>query len=92
MALPEGVRCYAIAASTGKKACDLLGDGMVPVNSALGRHEDPGLSLSFAASRQWVGFGMNHWEMLSHRAVYAQIKRWMASSRRRSKGHVAVGA
>jgi pimeloyl-ACP methyl ester carboxylesterase len=80
--LPEGVRCYAIAANVGKKetrACDLLGDGMVPVSSALGRHEDRPRTLSFAPSHQWIGHGMNHWEMLSKPAVYAQIKRWIAS-------------
>lgn len=90
--LPEGVRCYAIAANIGKKAGGLFGDGMVPVNSALGRHGDPGRTLSFAPSRQWVACGMNHWGMLSQPAVYARIKRWLASPRRRSKRHAAVGA
>ena len=77
--LPEGVRCYAIAANIGKKAGDLLGDGLVPVNSALGRHDDPKLTLSFAPSRQWIGYGMNHWNLLSKTSVYKQIKRWLAS-------------
>jgi PGAP1-like protein len=83
--LPEGVQCYAIAANVGKKAGDLFGDGMVPVNSALGRHEDPGLTLSFAPSRQWVGYGMNHWDLLSEPAVYEQIRRWIASPRKPSR-------
>jgi hypothetical protein len=82
--LPEGVRCYAIAANVGKKTGDLFGDGMVPVNSALGRHEDPGLTLSFAPSRRWVGYGMNHWDLLSQPAVYKQIRRWLASPRKPS--------
>ncbi len=87
--LPEGVRCYAIAANIGKRANDLFGDGMVPVDSALGRHENPGMTLSFAPSRQWVGYGMNHWEMLSQPAVYAHIRRWLAVPRRKpSKRHV----
>jgi len=90
--LPEAVRCYAIAANVGKKGGDLFGDGMVPVSSALGRHEDPGLTLSFAPSRKWVGYGMNHWEMLSQPAVYAQIRGWMASPRKPPKGHVPVRA
>ena len=77
--LPEGVECYAIAANIGKRAGALFGDGMVSVNSALGRHEDPGLTLSFAPSRQWVGYGMNHWDLLSQPAVYKQIRRWMES-------------
>jgi len=79
--LPEGVSCYAIAANLADKGGNLFGDGMVPVNSALGRHEDPRLALSFASSRQWVGYGMNHWDLLSHAAVYAQVKRWIAAPR-----------
>lgn len=78
--LPERVGCYAIAANIGKKSGDLFGDGMVPLNSALGRHEDPRRTLSFAPSRQWVGYGMNHWDLLSRPAVYEQIRRWIAAS------------
>jgi hypothetical protein len=81
--LPRGVRCYAIAGTTGKKGGDLsgelLGDGLVGLNSALGRHNDPRLSLSFAKSREWVGYGMNHWDLLSHPAVYDQIRNWLAA-------------
>jgi hypothetical protein len=83
--LPGGVRCYAIAANVGKKAGDLFGDGMVPVDSALGRHDDPGLTLSFAPSRRWVGYGMNHWDLLSRPAVYERIRRWLASPREPSR-------
>ena len=43
--LPKGVACYAIAATTaaspGAVKDLLLGDGLVPVASALGRHKDP---------------------------------------------------
>ena len=83
--LPKGVRCYTIATTTGKKVGDLgdefLGDGLVPLNSALGRNNDPRRTLSFAKSRQWVGYGMNHWDLLSHPAVYEQIRNWLASER-----------
>jgi pimeloyl-ACP methyl ester carboxylesterase len=71
--LPENVKCYAIAATTGR----FLGDGVVPVDSALGRHKDPRRTLSFAKSRQWVGYGMNHFDLLSEPAVYQRIKRWL---------------
>lgn len=74
--LPEGVCCYAIAANIGKRAGSLLGDGLVPVNSALGRHEDHRLTLSFAPSQLWIGYGMNHWNLVSRPAVYEQIRRW----------------
>ncbi len=80
--LPKGVLCYAIAATTGKRADDfgerLLGDGIVPVNSALGRHDDPALSLPFPASRQWIAYGTNHQELLSQPAVTAQVRRCLA--------------
>jgi pimeloyl-ACP methyl ester carboxylesterase len=82
--LPEGVACYTIAANIGTKTTDLFGDGMVPANSALGRHEDPKLTLSFPLSRQWVGYGMNHLDLLSDRSVSKQIKCWFASLRSRA--------
>lgn len=47
--------------------------------AALGRHEDPQLTLSFAPSRQWVGYAMNHWNLLNRPTVYKQIKRWLES-------------
>ena len=79
--LPEKVQCYAMAAATGKKAggfTSLLGDGLVPVDSALGRHKDPRLTLAFPKSRQWVGYGMSHFDLLNDPAVYEQIKQWLA--------------
>ena len=51
---------------------------MVPLNSALGRHDDPARSLSFPEDRQWIGYGMNHWDLLNRLAVYQQIARWLA--------------
>jgi len=79
--LPKGVRCYAIAATTGKRAGDLkdrlLGDGLVPVDSALGRHSDPALSLAFPASRLWVGYDMNHLALCNHPAVNERVRNWL---------------
>ncbi len=80
--LPAGARCYAIAATTGKRGdrgAPLPGDGLVPVDSALGRHERPDLTLSFAKSRQWIGHGMDHFELLNRPEVYARIRRWLGS-------------
>jgi len=86
--LPEGVQCFAIAATTGKRAGDLgdrlLGDGLVPVASALGRHADPRLALSIPESRQWIGYGMSHLDLLSHPDVYAEMRRWLASGSART--------
>ena len=81
--LPEGVACYAIAATTGKTAGDLsdrlIGDGIVPLASALGRHANPRLALTFDESRQWVAYGTSHLDLLSRPEVYAQIRRWLAA-------------
>ena len=81
--LPAGVAYYAIAASTGKTEGDLsdrlIGDGIVPLASALGRHANPKLALTFDPSRQWVAYGTNHLDLLSRPEVYAQIKEWLAA-------------
>ena len=82
--LPEGVACFAIGATTGKTASDLsgrlLGDGIVPLASALGRHANPRLALPLDESRQWVAYGTNHLDLLNRTDVYAQIKRWLTTS------------
>jgi hypothetical protein len=79
--LPAHVRCYAAAASIGAQAGDLkdrlLGDGLVPLDSALGRHADPLRTLAFAEDRQWVGHGMTHLDLLSRAEVYATLRRWL---------------
>lgn len=80
--LPAGVRCGAIAASLGAQGGmlkeKLLGDGLVPLDSALGRHADPARALAFPPDRQWVGYGMNHLDLLDRAEVYAQLKEWLS--------------
>jgi hypothetical protein len=92
--LPEGVECYAMAATTGKRPDDLagriLGDGIVPVASALGRHQDPARALSIPESQRWLGCGMNHWDLLSRSETYEQIRRWLDLSGK--SGDVAQAA
>jgi pimeloyl-ACP methyl ester carboxylesterase len=81
--LPDGVRCYTIGATTGKEAGDLrnqlLGDGLVPLRSALGYHMDPNLALPFPESQQWIGYAMSHLDLLHRREVYEQMRQWLAS-------------
>jgi pimeloyl-ACP methyl ester carboxylesterase len=80
--LPERISCYAIAATTGKAAGDLsdrlIGDGIVPLASALGHHANPKLALTFDDSRRRIVYGINHLDLLSRPEVYAQIKQWLA--------------
>jgi pimeloyl-ACP methyl ester carboxylesterase len=79
--LPTGTRCYALAASIGEKTGDLkdrlLGDGLVPLDSALGRHKNAARTLDFPEHRQWVGYGMNHLDLLNRPEVFAQLKAWL---------------
>jgi pimeloyl-ACP methyl ester carboxylesterase len=79
--LPANVACCTIAASLARKsgalAERLLGDGLVPLASALGKHEDASRQLAFPKDRQWIGHGMNHLDLLDRKEVYAQIRRWL---------------
>lgn len=81
--LPAGVACFAVAATlagagSSQTASDaLLGDGLVPLPSALGQHADPARCLDFPPERQWVAAGTGHIALLHSPQVYAQIKRWL---------------
>lgn len=78
--LPEGVQCYAIGATTGATAGDLqdqlLGDGLVPLHSALGYHRDPARMIAFPEANRWIGYNMNHMDLLERSDVYEQIRQW----------------
>ncbi|OZC04407.1 esterase/lipase family protein [Rubricoccus marinus] len=82
--LPEGVACYAVAASTASReravvqplAARTVGDGLVPVPSALGEHEDPSRVLAFAESL--LVPGAHHFQLLSRPEVTAALARWLA--------------
>jgi len=80
--LPEKVQCYAVAATLGKRrdllSERLLGDGLVPLTSALGHHKKPDRALGFAKSHQWIGYEMGHLELLSRPEVYAPLRDWLA--------------
>ncbi len=80
--LPAGTPCFAIAASASKEGGEiirnLLGDGLVPVASALGRHKNKMRDLAFPLDRQWIGYGMNHMDLLSATPVYEKIRAWLA--------------
>ncbi|MDT0633089.1 hypothetical protein [Rubrivirga litoralis] len=80
--LPPGVACYVVAATTGDGrggARDrTVGDGLVPLDSALGRHADPARDLGVPPERQWVAVGRSHLDLLSDDAVTARLASWLA--------------
>ena len=82
--LPKDVRCHAVAATLGKQrgllGDRLVGDGLVPLESALGRHGDRSRSLRFPRERRWIGYEMGHLELLHRPEVYAQLRAWFAET------------
>ena len=80
--LPERTRCYAIAGNLGPAADSLksrlIGDGLVPVASALGRHREPDRHLHFAPDRQAVVTRTGHLDLLSSAEVYDLLRGWLA--------------
>jgi len=82
--LPARTQCYALAATLGSRRSlvseRLVGDGLVPLDSALGRHPKAAHSLRFPKDRQWVGYGMGHLELLNRPEVYSQLHAWMQES------------
>jgi hypothetical protein len=89
--LPAGVACHTVAATTflpGDGVLEpvrqalsrsLVGDGLVPLDSALGQHADARRCLAFAPENQWLAHGMNHMALLSRPEVGRQLVRWLAA-------------
>jgi pimeloyl-ACP methyl ester carboxylesterase len=79
--LPQGVDCYALVATLGTRrgpvADRVIGDGLVPLDSALGQHRDPLRTLAIPKQRQWIGYEMGHLELLSRPEIYAQLRGWL---------------
>ena len=81
--LPKNIQCYSIATSisvneSSKLANDVVGDGLVTIHSALGKHKDKNLNLDFAEDHQWTGGNIGHMQLLSDSKVYEVIKNWMS--------------
>jgi pimeloyl-ACP methyl ester carboxylesterase len=79
--LPEGVACYTVAATTAAKRSALtdrlIGDGLVPLHSALGVHDLVRRNLVFPKARQCIFYRMNHMQLLSSAEVTQQILKWL---------------
>ena len=82
LSLPEGVNCYAIAGTLAITAAPRpRGDGLVPVDSALGRHATDALTLRFPASHCAIIPATSHLDLLSSHAVYNTLRSWLLSPR-----------
>jgi len=76
------VPVYLVAATQAERAGSLhdavVGDGLVPLASALGEHRDPALALRVTKSHQLLVTSANHWDLLSRADVYASLRGWLA--------------
>lgn len=92
--LPRGVECFAIAATLARgpapapvpgalaAAKAVLGDGLVPLASALGDDPDPTRALGLASDHRFIAYGIHHLDLLDRPEVYAQISKWLAEPAR----------
>ncbi|MDK9695979.1 MAG: GPI inositol-deacylase [Siculibacillus sp.] len=82
--LPTSARCWAIAGALGRRDGDptdrIVGDGLVPLASALGHHRDPARALDFARDHQRVFRGIGHLELIWSDEVFDQLRAWLTSA------------
>ncbi|NND60595.1 MAG: hypothetical protein HKN49_10035 [Gammaproteobacteria bacterium] len=76
------MKCYSAAAIRAAEHAGLserlIGDGLVPLDSALGLHRDATRSLAIPGERQLIAYRTGHLGLLSHPEVYAQLSLWLA--------------
>jgi hypothetical protein len=79
--LPADTDCYAVAATLasapGRLADASVGDGLVPLASALGQHTRPEYALTFAETRELRGAG--HFDLLRHPDVARWLAQWLTA-------------
>jgi hypothetical protein len=75
------VNCFAIAATTAAKrsllADRLIGDGLVPLRSALGQHNEARHQLTFPPSHTMIAYRTNHMALLASTQVGQQLLQWL---------------
>jgi pimeloyl-ACP methyl ester carboxylesterase len=80
--LPDDVQCFTVAGLVGQiddvVHSRYLGDGLVPLDSALGKHGDSAHHLDFPTSHQVILPATNHMRLLSDAAVYESIKQFLS--------------
>ena len=76
--LPANVACYALAGTTSVEgASNPFGDGLVPVESALGSHRESHLTLAFPEANCSIVYGVSHLDLLGRSEVYGQLRVWL---------------
>lgn len=92
--LPPGVACYALAATTSAPGSSRshqlrnhwVGDGLVPLTSALGQHPNTAMQLAFAHENQAIIHDLGHLQLLTDPRVSQQLLNWFGAPSR-AKNH-----
>ncbi len=75
--LPTDVDCFAIAGTTSSTmSARLPGDGLVPIDSALGTHARAELTLDFREDRRFIAMGTGHLDLLDSSLVFDRVRDW----------------
>ncbi|WP_211830242.1 esterase/lipase family protein [Kistimonas asteriae] len=81
VSLPEGVACHSVAATTAARRSvlvdRLIGDGLVPLHSALGTSDREDQCLAFDDASQFIAYSTNHMALLHSAEVSQQLVRWL---------------
>lgn len=81
MPFRTGIEAYAIAVTTADHPDELgsflIGDGLVPVASALGSYRDKALDLGIPEERRFVATSANHFDLLSRDGIYSVVQGWL---------------
>ncbi len=79
--LPERVQCFTVGATLaprrGSAADRLLGDGLVPLKSALGQHGNAKHRLGFTKDHQFIAYRTGHLELLKSPLVAQKLLQWL---------------
>ncbi len=79
--LPDHVACFTVAATSASQRSKLvdrlIGDGLVPLHSALGHHDDRARQLLFTPEHQRIVYRTNHLQLLSSPTVMHQLLNWL---------------
>lgn len=79
--LPKEIDCFAVAAVLGKKEKSkskaILGDGLVPIKSALGKHKKEAKNLNLKEENTWIALENSHTDLLNNLKVFDKIRLWI---------------
>jgi pimeloyl-ACP methyl ester carboxylesterase len=80
--MPPGVQTWLVAAVQAQRIDAArnawIGDGLVPLASALGEHVRAEMALAVPDRHKLVVTGANHWDLLNSPEVYQQLLAWLS--------------